>query len=117
MTFEDDELYRDITGFAQATPAWVQHTVEVRTEAGILLFGALFVAAWWRSRRGDARAFAIAALAPLATAVAYTVSELLKSVFAEERPCRAVPGAAPARTPARGSPSRAGPPRRRRRRR
>ncbi|MFH9808224.1 phosphatase PAP2 family protein [Streptomyces olivaceus] len=93
MTFEDDELYRDITGFAQDTPAWVQHTVEVWTEAGILLFGALFVVAWWRSRRGDGRAFAIAALAPLATAVAYVCSELLKSALTEERPCRAVDGA------------------------
>ncbi|WP_217140849.1 phosphatase PAP2 family protein [Streptomyces sp. AC627_RSS907] len=95
MTFEDDELYRDITGFAHDTPTWVQHTAEVWTEAGILLFGALFVAAWWRSRRGSSRAFAIAALAPLATAAAYVCSELLKSGFTEERPCRAVAGAVP----------------------
>ncbi|MET9824521.1 phosphatase PAP2 family protein [Streptomyces sp. NPDC006349] len=93
--FADDGLYRDITGFAQDTPAWVRHTVEVWTEAGILVFGALFVAAWWRSRRGDTRAFAIAVLAPVATAVAYVCSELLKSGFTEERPCRAVAGAVP----------------------
>lgn len=95
MTFEDDALYRDITDFAQNTPTWVQHAVEVWTEAGILLFGALFVAAWWRSRRGSPRAFAIAALAPVATAVAYVCSELLKSGFTQERPCRAVAGAVP----------------------
>ncbi|MGW8629766.1 phosphatase PAP2 family protein [Streptomyces sp. NPDC055793] len=95
MTFEDDDLYRDITGFAQDTPTWVQHTAEVGTEAGILVFGALFVVAWWRSRRGDPRAFAIAVLAPVATAVAYVCSELLKSVVEEERPCRAVAGAVP----------------------
>jgi membrane-associated phospholipid phosphatase len=95
MTFGDDELYRDITGFAQDTPTWVRHTAEVWTEAGILVFGALFVVAWWRSRRGDTRAFAIAALAPVATAVAYVCSELLKSGFAEERPCRAVSAAVP----------------------
>ncbi|GAA2607871.1 MULTISPECIES: phosphatase PAP2 family protein [Streptomyces] len=93
--FADDGLYRDITGFAQDTPAWVRHTAEVWTEAGILVFGALFVAAWWRSRRGDTRAFAIAVLAPVATAVAYVCSELLKSGFTEERPCRAVAGAVP----------------------
>ncbi|MZD59273.1 phosphatase PAP2 family protein [Streptomyces sp. SID5606] len=93
MTFEDDALYRDITGIAQDSPAWVRHTAEVGTEAGLLLFGALFVVAWWRSRRGDPRAFAIAVLAPLATAVAYVCSELLKSVVEEERPCRAVAGA------------------------
>ncbi|MFH9576155.1 phosphatase PAP2 family protein [Streptomyces sp. NPDC017230] len=95
MTFEDDELYRDITGFADDTPTWVQHTVEVWTEAGILLFGALFVVAWWRSRHGSPHAFAIAVLAPVATAVAYVCSELLKSVFSEERPCRAVAAAVP----------------------
>ncbi|MEV6082979.1 phosphatase PAP2 family protein [Streptomyces parvulus] len=93
MTFEDDALYRDITGIAQDSPAWVRHTAEVGTEAGLLVFGALFVVAWWRSRRGDPRAFAIAVLAPLATAVAYVCSELLKSVVEEERPCRAVAGA------------------------
>ncbi|WP_431987751.1 phosphatase PAP2 family protein [Streptomyces parvulus] len=93
MTFEDDALYRDITGIAQDSPAWVRHTAEVGTEAELLVFGALFVVAWWRSRRGDPRAFAIAVLAPLATAVAYVCSELLKSVVEEERPCRAVAGA------------------------
>ncbi|MFI2411310.1 phosphatase PAP2 family protein [Streptomyces sp. NPDC018947] len=93
MTFEDDELYRDITGFAHDTPVWVQHTAEVWTEAGLLLFAALFVTAWWRARHGSTRAFAVAALAPLATAVAYVCSELLKSGFTEERPCRAVTGA------------------------
>ncbi|WP_399887055.1 phosphatase PAP2 family protein [Streptomyces sp. BBFR51] len=95
MTFGDDELYRDITGFAQDTPTWVRHAAEVWTEAGILVFGALFVVAWWRSRRGDTRAFAIAVLAPVATALAYVCSELLKSGFTEERPCRAVSAAVP----------------------
>ncbi|WP_193777596.1 phosphatase PAP2 family protein [Streptomyces sp. BBFR25] len=94
MTFSDDELYRDITGFARDSPGWTHGAMEVWTEAGILVFGALFVLAWWRARRGDTRAFAIAVLAPLATALAYVCSELLKSGFTEERPCRAVPGAA-----------------------
>lgn len=91
----DDELYRDITGFAHDTPTWVQHTAEVWTEAGILLFGAMFVVAWWRSRSGSPRAFAIAVLAPVATAEAYVCSELVKSGFSQERPCRAVAGAVP----------------------
>jgi undecaprenyl-diphosphatase len=95
MDFEDTELYRDITDAAHDTPTWVQHTVEIWTEAGILLFAVLCAAAWWRARRETTRVFAIAALAPLATAVAYVCSELLKSGFTEERPCRAVAGAAP----------------------
>ncbi|ELS55288.1 putative Integral membrane protein [Streptomyces viridochromogenes Tue57] len=93
MDFEDAELYRDITDYAHDTPTWVQHTAEIGTEAGLLLFAALFVAMWWRARRDTARSFAIAALAPLATAVAYVCSELLKSVVTQERPCRAVPEA------------------------
>lgn len=90
MDFEDTAVYRDITAFAHDTPTWVQHTAETWTEAGLLLFAALFAAAWWRARRGSPHAFAIAALAPLATAVAYVCSELLKSAFTQERPCRAV---------------------------
>ncbi|WP_093618367.1 phosphatase PAP2 family protein [Streptomyces indicus] len=87
-------LYRTITSFAQDAPGWIQHFFEVWTEAGLLLFGALFAAAWWRSRRGEPRAVALAVLAPVATACAYVVSELLKSVVDVERPCRAVAGAA-----------------------
>ncbi len=93
MDTMDDDLYRDITDFAHDTPSWFQHLAEVWTELGLLLFGVLFIVAWWRARRGDPRALAIAVLAPLATAVAYVCSELLKSVIDEERPCRAVSGA------------------------
>ncbi|WP_033310371.1 phosphatase PAP2 family protein [Streptomyces iakyrus] len=94
MNSEDTALYRDITDFAHDTPNWVQHGAGIWTEAGLLVFAGLFATAWWRARRGSPRAFAIAALAPLATAVAYVCSETLKSAVAEERPCRAVAGAA-----------------------
>ncbi|QDY78336.1 phosphatase PAP2 family protein [Streptomyces qinzhouensis] len=88
-------LYRDITDLAEDTPSWLQHTAEVWTEAGLLLFGVLFVVAWWRARTDSARAVAVAVLAPLATATGYVVSESLKSLFDEERPCRTVTDAAP----------------------
>ncbi|MGW6705764.1 phosphatase PAP2 family protein [Streptomyces sp. NPDC054956] len=88
-------LYLDVTDFAHSTPAWVQSAFEVWTEYGLFVFGALFVAVWWRSRRRDApRAVALAVLAPLVTALAYVASELVKSSVDEERPCRAVAGAA-----------------------
>ncbi|AYA17443.1 phosphatase PAP2 family protein [Streptomyces alfalfae] len=93
METMDDDLYRDTLDFAHDTPSWFQHLAEVWTELGLLLFGVLFIVAWWRARRGDPRALAIAVLAPLATAVAYVCSEALKSVIDEERPCRAVSGA------------------------
>ncbi|MFD3548925.1 phosphatase PAP2 family protein [Streptomyces sp. NPDC058655] len=93
-------LYRDITDFAHSTPPWVQSSFEVWTEYGLLFFGLLFTAVWWRSRgRRSPRAVALAVLAPPATAVAYVVSESLKSVVDEERPCRAVVGAAPSLLP------------------
>lgn len=88
------DLYRDIIDFARTTPSWVQRFAELWTEAGLLLFGVLFVVVWWRSRTGDSRAVALAVLAPLATAAGYVVSESVKSVVDEERPCRAVADAA-----------------------
>ncbi|AWZ05583.1 MULTISPECIES: phosphatase PAP2 family protein [unclassified Streptomyces] len=88
-------LYLDVTDFAHSTPAWVQSAFELWTEYGLFAFGALFVAVWWRSRgQGDSRAVALAVLAPLVTALAYVASELVKSAVDEERPCRAVAGAA-----------------------
>ncbi|MBT2471707.1 phosphatase PAP2 family protein [Streptomyces sp. ISL-66] len=88
-------LYLDITDFARSTPAWVRSASEFWTEYGLFAFGVLFMAVWWRSRScPDPRAVALAVLAPLATAVAYAVSELVKSSVDEERPCRAVAGAA-----------------------
>ncbi|RSS32545.1 phosphatase PAP2 family protein, partial [Streptomyces sp. WAC08241] len=88
-----DRLYLDVADFAHATPHWFQLLAEVWTEAGLLLFGVLFVAGWWRSRDGSGGAMALALLAPLATAFGYVVSEALKSLIDEERPCRAVAGA------------------------
>ncbi|MFE0702939.1 phosphatase PAP2 family protein [Streptomyces sp. NPDC058872] len=88
-----DRLYLDVADFAHATPHWFQWVAEVWTELGLLLFGALFLAGWWRSREGSSRAMALALLAPVATAFGYVVSEALKSLFDEERPCRAVTGA------------------------
>lgn len=93
MTSVDSDLYLDIVNFGHRTPGWFQHVAEAWTEAGLLLFAVLFLVAWWRARRGDPMALAVAVLAPLGTAVAYVVSELAKSGITEERPCRAVKGA------------------------
>ncbi|MFH8472700.1 phosphatase PAP2 family protein [Streptomyces sp. NPDC018000] len=92
-------LYRDITDFAHDMPSWVQHLAEIWTELGLLVFGVLFITGWWRARRADDGALALAVLAPIATAFAYVSSEMLKSVVDEERPCRAVVGAAASLVP------------------
>ncbi|MFJ8073973.1 phosphatase PAP2 family protein [Streptomyces sp. NPDC096176] len=93
------DLYRDIVDFAHTTPSWTQQFAELWTEAGLLLFGLLFLVAWWRARTGDSRTLGLAVLAPLATAVGYVVSESLKSVVDEERPCRTVADAAASLVP------------------
>ncbi|ANW19711.1 phosphatase PAP2 family protein [Streptomyces clavuligerus] len=87
-------LYRDITELAESSPAWVHTLAEVGTEAVVVLFAALFVAVWWRARRRSSADLAIALLGALGTAVGYVVSESLKTVFDEERPCRTVTEAA-----------------------
>ncbi|MFB6812104.1 phosphatase PAP2 family protein [Streptomyces sp. NPDC056387] len=88
-------LYRDITDSARSAPGWVQSAFEVWTEYGLLFFGLLFIAVWWRARAmTGARPVVLAVVAPLATAVAYVGSEVVKSAVHEERPCRAVAGAA-----------------------
>lgn len=92
---DSSDLYRDITDFAHSTPGWVQSAFEVWTEYGLLVFAVLFISVWWRSRgRRSPRTVALAVLAPLATALAYVTSESLKSTMDEDRPCRAVAGAA-----------------------
>lgn len=92
-------LYRDVLDFAHDTPSWVQHLAEAWTEFGLLVFGVLFITGWWRARRADEGALALAVLAPVATAFGYVASEVLKSFVNEERPCRAVAGAAASLVP------------------
>ncbi|MFF4607648.1 phosphatase PAP2 family protein [Streptomyces sp. NPDC001339] len=87
-------LYRDITDLAHDAPNWLRTLADIGTEAGILLLMAVAVVGWWRARSGTARSVALAVLVPIATAVAYLLSEIVKSVVDEERPCRAVAGAA-----------------------
>jgi undecaprenyl-diphosphatase len=81
------ELYLLVTGFAQTTPAWVHTTADIGTDAGLLLFAALF--AWNAYRERDR----LSLVAPLAVIGAYLVSEVAKTFIQEERPCRAVAGA------------------------
>ncbi|SHE64650.1 phosphatase PAP2 family protein [Streptoalloteichus hindustanus] len=86
------EWYRSVTDIAQGSPTWVQQALEIGTDGVMALFAVLFLAAWWRARRGDGRAMALALLGPVVTVAAYAVSELSKTVIQEERPCRAVAG-------------------------
>lgn len=95
----NDDLYRGVTDMADAAPGWVHTLAEYGTDGGVALLFGLLVVAWWRARRGEARAMALALLAPFATGVAYLCSELVKALVKEERPCRAVADAAPSVAP------------------
>jgi membrane-associated phospholipid phosphatase len=82
------DLYLDINHFAGGTPHWLQEFVAFGTDAILVMFPILFLACWWRARRADARTMTLALLAPVATGVTYLISEIVKSWWQEERPCR-----------------------------
>lgn len=88
------DLYRAITGFAASTPEWVRGLVEFGTDAGLVVFALCFLFLFWRARGRGPQALAAALAIPLAVAGSYLVSEALKLLLREDRPCRAVPGAA-----------------------
>lgn len=94
MIMNSTDLYRELTDAAYDAPHWLRTLADIGTEGGILLLMAVAVLGWWRARSGTAHQVALAVLVPIATAVAYVLSELVKSVVDEERPCRAVAGAA-----------------------
>ncbi|PXY17043.1 phosphatase PAP2 family protein [Prauserella flavalba] len=82
--------YRDIVGFALGMPAWTRPVAAIGTDAVLFVFAAGMLWSWWRARRGNPRALALALLGPAGAAVAYLVSEAVKSVVREQRPCAAL---------------------------
>ncbi|PRY34123.1 phosphatase PAP2 family protein [Umezawaea tangerina] len=84
-------LYLFITGIAHETPDWVHTIADIGTDAGLLVFVALFAWNAWRNR--GTPEYRLALVAPLAVIGAYLVSEVAKTFIQEERPCRAVAGA------------------------
>lgn len=93
----NDDLYRGITDFAHDTPSSVHAFAAAGTEGGLVLLAVLLALACLRSaRRADGPyGRAAALLAGCALVVAYGLSEAVKLLVTEERPCRAVPDAAP----------------------
>ncbi|QRP50851.1 phosphatase PAP2 family protein [Amycolatopsis sp. FDAARGOS 1241] len=88
-------LYDAITAFGVSTPGWLRDLALAYTGYGLVLVVPLFAWVWWRARtEGGAERMALALLAPIGTAVAYVVSEVVKSFVHEERPCRGLPASA-----------------------
>ncbi|MFE3450560.1 phosphatase PAP2 family protein [Nonomuraea sp. NPDC059194] len=81
-------MYGDIVGFAMSTPGWVHALAEFGTDAGLLVFAALFTLAIWRARAAPDRDLALTFAGPVAVAAAYALSEAVKLLIREERPCR-----------------------------
>ncbi|MFV2117757.1 phosphatase PAP2 family protein, partial [Streptomyces sp. Act-28] len=85
------EVYRGLTGTVADGPGWLGAVLEVATEGTLVVLGVVLLAVWWAALRvGDARRVAGTVLVGVGTVVAYGVSEAVKLVVDEERPCRAL---------------------------
>ncbi|WP_169515765.1 phosphatase PAP2 family protein [Amycolatopsis nigrescens] len=82
------EWYRAITEFAAGTPSWLRWLMELGTDGVLLFFGVMFLLGWWRARGRSAATMAVALLGPAATLTAYLASEVVKTFWQEDRPCR-----------------------------
>lgn len=89
------EAYRSLGDALDGAPSWCATLSELASEGTLVLLGALLAWVCWRAvRRGDARQVAGALLGGVGTVAAYAASEALKLAVDEERPCRALRGAA-----------------------
>ena len=90
----DDPLYRAVVEIAADAPGWVRAPAEMGTDGVLVVFAVLMLAAWWRARRMGGERMAVALLAPVGMIASYAVSEIVKEVVREDRPCRALRGVA-----------------------
>lgn len=88
----DGSLFTSVTDFARHT-TWLNGAMELWTNLGLGVFAVLMVLGWWRARRQDSAAMAVALAAPLAVGVAFAVAEVVKKMVGETRPCRSMPHA------------------------
>ncbi|SDZ04468.1 undecaprenyl-diphosphatase [Micromonospora pattaloongensis] len=72
---------------------------ELVGEAALVLLVLLAAAVWWVGRRRGPQATARTALVAVGATVAYALSEALKPVVDEQRPCRALTGLPPVDCP------------------
>jgi len=82
----DRSWFLDINSFARATP-WLHAAFRDYAEYGVVLFAAVLVWSWWRSRSsGDLRAVARALWAPAGTLLAVGLNQPLGNWVREPRP-------------------------------
>ncbi|MEU8035552.1 phosphatase PAP2 family protein [Streptosporangium sp. NPDC049078] len=89
--------YRSVTEAMANVPTWASTAMEIASEGTLVILGLILVWVWWTAlRRGDARGVAGTVMIGVGTVTAYAISETVKLMVVEERPCRVVPGAAAA---------------------
>lgn len=88
---ESASVFRAVNEAVADAPSWVGSVVDVAGDGLLLLLGLLLV--WTALRYRDARTLVGVLLTGVGTLAAYGMSEALKLVVDEERPCRAVSGA------------------------
>lgn len=82
---------RSLAGTVSGWPGWGQRGVEVASEGGLLVLAALLAAVAWRARCRGPRPIATVVLGGAGVVLALAVSEVVKVLAAQDRPCRAVP--------------------------
>ena len=83
------EAYRDLVGVAGELPGWVHGLGEYGAAAGVLVLLGLVCWAGWTGWRRRTPTWVGALLVGAGAVLAYLVSEALKLVVDQERPCRA----------------------------
>ncbi|TDQ00662.1 undecaprenyl-diphosphatase [Labedaea rhizosphaerae] len=87
----DDGWYSATIDFAQRTP-WLQEPMVLYSDYGVVLFGALMVLAWRLANKGAPVTWKTVLWPPATVLVAYAVSNLVKIIVREPRPCLALHG-------------------------
>jgi membrane-associated phospholipid phosphatase len=84
----DAGLYRWVTGLAAGAPQSVDDAVRLFSDYGLGVFAVMMLAVWWKARSAGAARMAAALCVPFVVLAVYLVNDLVKSLFAEQRPCR-----------------------------
>lgn len=83
---------RSAAGAVADWPLWGQHALAGASEGGLVLLALLLAASAWQARARGPRSVATAVVGGVGVLVALGVSELVKVLVAQDRPCRTVPG-------------------------
>jgi membrane-associated phospholipid phosphatase len=87
----DGSWYRQVTDFARRTP-WLHSVMSVYDVVGIVALCVMVAAGWWIARRrGDLEAMTAVVWTGVGTLICLAAGLSLKQVFAEVRPCSALP--------------------------